>query len=588
MSGLPQGFTAVKDANAAGAVVSLLGVVVSLRDPRKTRGTDWSLNFFIQDDFTVGSVGGCSSMGCRVFKPSEASLPNITGAGDVVILRNFKLNPWRERMDCVSTPSSGVLVFPASKIPVPELSHAYLLGTRRLVHHATPGAREPTMPEQTAVLKLKHSSSGAAQHVQQHASMTSFNAPARRKEALIKDLELGRFSDIKAQVVNIYYSNNGTVELKVTDYTANKNLYLYADPDKDPDLVAKHDWRGPYGQVTMDVRLYEPHAAWARGNLSNGDFVFLRNVHIKASPANMLEGAMHEDRQMPHQVDVRKLMHQPAIDEINERKAVYEQQRSNQGTVHLANAPKKPSAKTAAKKRFEKKERLRLQKEEELKELEEKEKSWDAERNGINLLVRAGFPEMKLSTLSEIHNNPHLQAQTTKYNNFTLPFINCRHRSRVRVVDFYPPEIEYFVHSSNDPSWTPRSRKNSLWEWGFVLLLEDAHVPHNTVPEQLRVIVNNDAAQHLGLPNARDLKEEPRALVQVKEKLFRLWGNLAELKEELRARSADLPLPPGDNRLQNLPFDCCIEEYGHEVLVSEENPTGYQRLHKLALTKIMD
>ena len=69
--------------------------------------------------------------------------------------------------------------------------------------------------------------------------------------------------------------------------------------------------------------------------------------------------------------------------------------------------------------------------------------------------------------------------------------------------------------------------------------------------------------------------------------MFILWGNLAELKEELRARSADLPLPPGDNRLDNKPFDCIIEEYGIEVPVTEEHPEGYQRLHKLAFTKIM-
>ena len=70
--------------------------------------------------------------------------------------------------------------------------------------------------------------------------------------------------------------------------------------------------------------------------------------------------------------------------------------------------------------------------------------------------------------------------------------------------------------------------------------------------------------------------------------LFILWGNLAELKEDLRARSDDLPLPPGDNRLDNKPFDCIIEEYGLEVPVTEENPVGYQRLHKLAFTKIMN
>lgn len=518
MSGLPVGFTAVKDCKTEGAIVSLIGVVLSVQEPRKSRGPDWILNFSIQDDFSAGSVGSSSSMGCRVFKP-EASLPKIAGPGDVVILRNFKLNPWQGRMDCVSDWRSGILVFPVSKIPVPELSQAYLLGTQRLPYNTTPGTKEPTTQEQKAVVQLAHSASGSAKDVQQHAVITSTSSTSRRKEALIQDLTFDKFYDIKAQVVNIYYSNSGTVELKVTDYTANKDLYLYADPDRDPDLVFKREWRGPFGQVTLDVRLYEPHAAWARQNLSAGDFVYLRNVHTRASPANMLEGAMHEDRQMPHQVDVRRLSHQPAIKEIDARREIYEQQRTNRSTVHLTNAPKKSSAKASARKKQERRERLRLQRETEQKELEEKQETWEAERSGVNMngrplqfdtgfaltkSVRASFPDKQLSTLSEIINNPHLQAKTsTKYNSFTLPFVNCRHRSRVRVVDFYPPELEYFSHSAEDSGWTPRP-KHRRWEWGFVLLLEDANVPRDTVPEQLRLIVNNDAAQDLGLPRARE------------------------------------------------------------------------------------
>jgi protection-of-telomeres protein 1 len=62
------------------------------------------------------------------------------------------------------------------------------------------------------------------------------------------------------------------------------------------------------------------------------------------------------------------------------------------------------------------------------------------------------------------------------------------------VVDFFPPELEYFTHS----------RSKNGWEWGFVLLVVDANVPCDTVPEQLRVIVNNGAAQYLGLPNAKE------------------------------------------------------------------------------------
>jgi protection-of-telomeres protein 1 len=49
-----------------------------------------------------------------------------------------------------------------------------------------------------------------------------------------------------------------------------------------------------------------------------------------------------------------------------------------------------------------------------------------------------------------------------------------------------------------------------------------------------------------------------------------------------------LPLPLGDNRLQNKVFDACIEEYGHEVRVTEKTPAGYQRMHRLSKTRIMD
>lgn len=382
MSGVP-GFTAVRDAKTEGALVNLLGVVVSLGEPRKTKGTDWSLNFTIQDDFSAGAVGGSSSMGCRVFRPSEASLPKIKGAGDIVILRNFKLNAWQGRMDCVSIPRSDMIVFHADKIPVPELSQAYLLGTQWLLYHATAGAREPTMVEQKAVLVLKHSSSGSAQHVQQYASTASLEATNRRKEVLIQDLTLNNFYDIKAQVLNIYYTNYGTVDLKVTDYTANELLFLFADPKREPDMVFKKEWPGPYGHLTLEVRLYEPHATWARGNLTKGDFVYLRNVHTRFAKGEYLEGAIHEDRKMPEQIDVRKLPHSSCTD-IDQRREAYEQQRLNRGTVHLANAPKKSSAKTSAKKKAERKERQRQAKAAALQEIEEKQERWELERSGIN------------------------------------------------------------------------------------------------------------------------------------------------------------------------------------------------------------
>lgn len=81
----------------------------------------------------------------------------------------------------------------------------------------------------------------------------------------------------------------------------------------------------------------------------------------------------------------------------------------------------------------------------------------------------------------------------------------------------------------------------------------------------------------------------------LEEKLFLLWGNMMELKQEMADQRAlgksgkdyDFPLPTGDTRLQNKPFDCCIEEYGGRVPKSAEHPMGYQRLHRLVHTQIL-
>jgi protection-of-telomeres protein 1 len=131
---------------------------------------------------------------------------------------------------------------------------------------------------------------------------------------------------------------------------------------------------------------------------------------------------------------------------------------------------------------------------------------------GLRNTVRAAYPEMQLSTVSEIIYNPRLNAQSLKYNDFKLPFLNCKHRARVRVVDFFPPVLELFAHRISDPSWDKRNKRSDAghgqgkdrWEWGFVLLLEDAKVPANTVSEKLRVVVSNDAGQYLLGMNARE------------------------------------------------------------------------------------
>jgi hypothetical protein len=385
---LPQGFTAIKDAKTDNATVNIIGVVVSGPERKKTRGTDWAMDFTIQDEFGSGSVGGYCSIGCRVFLP-EKQLPSISPE-DVVILLGFRLSSWASRLDCVGDYKTrfSMLVFPANKIPIPELSEAFRLGSQTLFHQAVRGARVPTAKEQAAVIHMRHVSSGAQKQVQQHAAVTASKAASSNRLALIKDLEIDKFYDIRAQVVHMYdYADY--VRLRVTDYTANSALFYFADPETEESyLVSDKRFKGPYGHLTLTVFLYHNNAIWAHENVAIGDYVFLRNMRVKLSREGALEGTLWQgmvDRDNPDKHDIRKLTNPSDIQEIDDRRAEYEKGRGSKSALQvLKDAPAETSAKTASEKKKAKRERQRAEKEAEQKELEEKARQWEVSRSGVN------------------------------------------------------------------------------------------------------------------------------------------------------------------------------------------------------------
>ncbi|USP81978.1 uncharacterized protein yc1106_09252 [Curvularia clavata] len=594
---LPKGFTAIRDATSASSArsgVNLMGVITKYNGPNPTKGSDHCISFTIQDDFASGSIGAQSSISGRVFKRQDQLSRISASPGDILIVRKGKLTPWKNGVDCISERDvTSITVIPSRVIPTPDLSHHYQAG-KAMFCSSTSGAPQPTTAEQMAAIYMKDASREFTQQIKQHIEIT---APKTKRDSLIKDLQLNTFADVRAQVVNMYrHGMAGHLDMKITDYTANEAMFYYADPETEAALVTNSHWKGPYGYLTLSVTLYEANANWAAENLSEGDYVFIRNMRVKLSTSSKLEGALHQDKLNPSKVDISVLKNASDIAEINRRREEYEKRRGRMTAFDkLQSEPQDSSAAGLKKKRQAKKERQRAEKQAEQEELEKKGRKWEADRNGLNTNVRCAHVDIKPSTISEIIHNPHLHMQTLeKMNRYTLPFVNCRYRCHVRVVDVFPPKLDLFAHSLSDPNWAKSSQKSKTgaistkerWEWGFVLLLEDAEVPRDAPSEKLRVVVNNNAAQHLLKMNARDLNMHPNALKQLENKLFILWGNLMELKTELRAQGKDLPLPRGDNRLQNKPFDTCIEEYGCEVPISEEHPFGYQRMHQLALTTI--
>lgn len=192
------------------------------------------------------------------------------------------------------------------------------------------------------------------------------------------------------------------------------------------------------------------------------------------------------------------------------------------------------------------------------------------------LTVVSGNVHQPCLTLSEIIDTPHLQTQDASGNPMTLPFVNQRVRSRVRVVDFTPDRIEDFAQLLSDETYntTPagRAAKNNqhVWEWCFDILVEDAKPTPGEEPVQLPLqIFGDEAIKLLGIAPV-DLRKNRPILNLLKEKLFTLWGNLEELRS-----AGDMESMPS-----NTPFECCIKEFG----VKDEE--GWVRTHAICDTRI--
>jgi protection-of-telomeres protein 1 len=85
-----------------------------------------------------------------------------------------------------------------------------------------------------------------------------------------------------------------------------------------------------------------------------------------------------------------------------------------------------------------------------------------------------------------------------------LPFVNCKYRARVRVVDLWPLKLNDFARSVSDlkygnPSLSveDRERYKNKYEWNFALLVEDADAPAGKTPERLTIIFGDKQGQGL-------------------------------------------------------------------------------------------
>lgn len=620
----PDGFVSLNKASTSiNQLVRVIGVVTDYLPPKKSSGTDWGCTFSLQDLSMINGTSQNPALRVRMFRSQENYLPHIEALGDVVVIRNLRIrNDTRFGLIGISCNTTEEIHFPASRIPIPELKETFAGGKTLLGHTATPpGCHLPTLAEQMYAIALHHAlpsptplfasnnfvippPTGPKSKVGVKAVSNILN----QKYSLIKDLGPQQYADLIGEVVKIYPGMT-EVDIYITDYTENSFLYLYRTPeelaaDGNPDGDSfgyttngpKKQWQGPFGQMTLPVRLWYPHADWTRQNIREGEVVLLRNTHIKFSQAGKLEGALHQDMKFPEQVDVRKFHSNPQdsrLDDLKKRKADYE---SRHGAVSLDAAL---GGKNKVLKKKPKRQKAQKPKPEHIT-LDGQEKGPTISTNlGHNQHIRSGYTDIRITPVSDILENPHLSYKTPTGIESTLPFINAKYRARVRVVDFWPPNLEDFSRRLDNSDYCPLA-SNSVsdsgseaddseirkkWEWAFSLLVEDATTPSSIkeAPSRMNLVVAQDGAEFLLKMDAVDLREDTRALNQLKEILFILWGDL----EELKSSNAALPPHPGASRTASSnPFECCIQEYGVAV-PTPEGGVKWQRMHRMFATTVI-
>jgi len=117
-----------------------------------------------------------------------------------------------------------------------------------------------------------------------------------------------------------------------------------------------------------------------------------------------------------------------------------------------------------------------------------------------------------MASISTILDSKHLSYSTPYGTTETLPFVNRKCYAHVRVVDYYPPDLEDFAQSRDNADFNsvPENEHEDLsisyeeqtppnrWEWAFFLLVEDAK-PISCLqnPPRMKLLVSGQEAQFL-------------------------------------------------------------------------------------------
>lgn len=208
---------------------------------------------------------------------------------------------WDGYITLLANWASDVQVFPATQI------------SSRFTAKTAPSKSAPPSPAEAkyAAWLFHHIDKSIFPGAEEFQANSSVAMGAKDKYSLLKDIQADRFYDLIGEVISVY-ERDGRVTLYLSDYTSHSLFYnnVWGGGDdgssiRDGDEYgytksrkkATNDWPGPYGKLSIQVTVYDNHAAFIREQVKVKDWVILRNVHVKmGNQGGCLEGFLHGAR----------------------------------------------------------------------------------------------------------------------------------------------------------------------------------------------------------------------------------------------------------------------------------------------------
>ncbi|KAJ5488725.1 hypothetical protein N7539_003615 [Penicillium diatomitis] len=565
----------IPSACARRGYLSTIGVVIDVLPPFQTKGSSTCVTFTLKDSL-FDQPHWAGGLKIKYFNDHPDALP-VVQVDDVVLLRGIRVTSYNDKPTGVASQHDTVEWAVFRSDPDPNSIPTILTGP-------TPFPLKPA--EEQAARRLldgaprqaSNTSNNVARQMplsqQRSQVVQAFMAPTTTKSGLplrlIRDLQPGPFVQILGQVVKINNFDSERCILHLTDYTSNEAL-VEIEEDRDEDMGVDGDsfgylsrkrknWPGPWGKMTIQAVLWEPHATYARSHVKEGQIVLLTYTRIKPASYTGLEAVVHQDKRYPAKTHVKVVADTDdlAQDLMTRRKAYWKiHGKPSNNTANVSNKKKK---RTEAKKQLEQR-----------KTEAPKALSLPAARRGTNPHIKTRAYNVPVRSVERVLAAESHQNEIPGGIIYQLPFQNVYYQIEVRVVDFFPPRLEDFavqvpMHSIVAPGDSTHQRgehQRLEWEWRFCLLVEGTE-PSGSKDEPrptMKIYVTGAEADHLLSIDAADLHNDHMKLHELREKLFLLWGDLEELKmkHEASAKTNAYRVP---SKPSSVPFKCSIKEYG--------------------------